>query len=135
MGKRVVVTGISGFIGSAFVRRVCDEASPWASSLADWTFVGLARNSDQGNLRRLDGAGPTRAQKTGKLRIVYGDILGDISGLCEGADAVVHFAAKTFVDHCYSADTEVLTTDGWLAWPKVTEQDFLATRNPKSGKF
>lgn len=96
---RVVVTGISGFIGSAFVRRVFDAGSPFAEAVKGWTIVGLARNSDQGNLRRLNNADVRSAQESGKLRVVYGDILGDVSGLCEGADAVVHFAAKTFVDH------------------------------------
>ncbi len=30
---------------------------------------------------------------------IYGDLGGDISGLLEGVDVVVNFAAKTFVDH------------------------------------
>ena len=40
-----------------------------------------------------------RAMDEGRLQVVYGDLLGDVSGLCEQVDWVVHFAAKTFVDH------------------------------------
>lgn len=36
---------------------------------------------------------------------------------------------------CVSADTEVLTKDGWKFWPEVTKEDFLATQNPKTGQF
>jgi dTDP-glucose 4,6-dehydratase len=34
----------------------------------------------------------------GKVDVVYGDLMGDISGLCEDCDYVLHAAARTFVD-------------------------------------
>ena len=36
---------------------------------------------------------------------------------------------------CYSADTEVLTKRGWIAWPEATSNDQFATRDPLTGMF
>ena len=36
---------------------------------------------------------------------------------------------------CYSADTEVLTKRGWIAWPAATGNDQFATRDPLTGMF
>ncbi len=85
---RILVTGASGFIGSHFVKEVLEKT--------DHTIVGLVRNTSQRNLQRL----PVKlTYDPARFQIVYGDLLGDISGLTEGCDAVVNFAAKTFVDH------------------------------------
>lgn len=88
MKMKILVTGASGFIGSHFVKAVLKKT--------DHSVVALIRNSDQRNLARL--AIDTNIPE-GRLRVVFGDLLGDISGLTEGCDAVVNFAAKTFVDH------------------------------------
>jgi dTDP-glucose 4,6-dehydratase len=88
---RILVTGASGFIGSAFVRTILagDEHS----------VVAFVRNSDQRNIYRLSSDAKFQdAQINGRLRVIYGDLRDDISGLAEGCDAIVHFAAKTFVD-------------------------------------
>lgn len=37
--------------------------------------------------------------------------------------------------HCYSADTEVLTEEGWKFWPQVTNQDKLACVDQYSLEF
>src|SRR5271167_2851363 len=34
---------------------------------------------------------------------------------------------------CYDAETEVLTQDGWKAWPEVDGTEVFATVNPDSG--
>ena len=86
---RILVTGFTGFIGSHFCRYVLGREQ-------DVQVVGFSRNSDQANRRRLsmcDFHG-------NRLRSVWGDLTdhGAVSGLCEGIDVVVHFAAKTFVD-------------------------------------
>jgi dTDP-glucose 4,6-dehydratase len=88
---KILVTGASGFIGSAFIRRSLETT--------DHHFVGMIRNTDQRNLLRLDTKAVKKAIGSGRLRFWYGDLNGDISGLCEGIDAVVNFAARTFVDH------------------------------------
>lgn len=85
---KVLVTGASGFIGSHFVKELLAKT--------DYHIVGLVRDSDQRNLARLPV--PTTYEPA-RFRIVHGDLREDISGLTEGCDAVVNFAAKTFVDH------------------------------------
>lgn len=89
---KILVTGASGFIGSHFVKEVLDST--------EHSVVALVRNSDQRNMNRLViKAESGVAKKLSRLRIVYGNLLEDISGLTEGCNAVVNFAAKTFVDH------------------------------------
>lgn len=87
---RILVTGVAGFIASHFARFVLETEQ-------SATIVGFSRCSDQKNLRRL---GPL-AHHGNRLQVVFGDLMdpGAVSGLCEGIDVVVNFAAKTFVDH------------------------------------
>jgi len=86
---RILVTGADGFIGSAFIRRVLQS-----SYYEEYSLVGFAHNSDQRNRDRLYDVHDSE-----RLRLVFGDLRGDFSGLTEGCDAVVHFGAKTYVDH------------------------------------
>lgn len=86
---KILVTGASGFIGSHFVQHVLQSTSH--------SVVALVRNSEQRNQGRLFTLmGPHESHR---VRVVHGDLLADISGVSEGCDAVVNFAAKTFVDH------------------------------------
>lgn len=89
---KLLVTGARGFIGSAFIRLVFEQSN-------NIDIVAFARNTNDWAKARLDTVFVNKALGNGKLKFVYGDLLDDISGLCEGIDAVVHFAAKTFVDH------------------------------------
>ena len=84
---RVLVTGIYGFIGSYFAKYLL-------SIDPNVHIVGFGRNSSQRNLSRLGRPNP-------RLTLVHGDLCDDhaVSGLCEGIDVVVNFAAMTFVDH------------------------------------
>lgn len=92
---KLLVTGARGFIGSAFIRKwLQTKDSPIKE------IVAFARNTNDWARIRLELDYPVmQAISEGKIKIVYGDLNDDISGLCEGLDAVVHFAARTFVDH------------------------------------
>lgn len=90
---KILVTGASGFIGAAFVRYVL-------SHYENITVRALVRNTNQRNLLRLKHYNLVQiAEQTGQLQIINGDLLGDVSDICEHVDWVVNFAAKTFVDH------------------------------------
>jgi thymidylate synthase ThyX len=55
--------------------------------------------------------------------------------------SVLEHVSFTFVLHnvsrvcCYDDDTEVLTTQGWLPWPKVDGTEFFGTLNPVSNEL
>jgi|SRR5579859_230097 len=85
--KRILVTGVNGFIGSFFVKMLLIETN--------WQIVGFGRNSSSCNKARLSEVSNQRFQS------IDGDFCDSsaISGLCEGIDYVVNFAARTFVDH------------------------------------
>tara|TARA_B100000700_G_scaffold274569_1_gene319697 strand:+ start:863 stop:1846 length:984 start_codon:yes stop_codon:yes gene_type:complete len=93
---RILITGATGFIGSAFIRRFWDLVSAGDEKANDSVIVGFARNTASKNQKRLTTVMP---EEPNRVEMVYGDLLGDISGICEKIDAVVHFAARTFVDH------------------------------------
>lgn len=87
---KILVTGSAGFIGSAFIRRVLGTT--------DHSIRAFTHHTSERNLLRLtlDNNFQTE-RKRGGVELIYGD-LSDTLGLCEGVDAVVHFAARTFVD-------------------------------------
>lgn len=92
---RILVTGCFGFIGSHFARHVLavDESVQ---------VIGFGRNSDQKNLQRLEkGIFEDNNSFRRRFQLVHGDLTDAqaLSGICEGIDVVVNFAAKTFVDH------------------------------------
>lgn len=80
---KLLCTGIFGFIGSHFVRHLKDK---------DVQAVGVGRYT---NMKHAARAMDTYSA----IDIHYRDIAQDCSGLLEGIDVVVNFAAKTFVDH------------------------------------
>jgi len=61
--------------------------------------------------------------------------------LRSGHGSVLEHINFTFVLHnvsrvcCYDDDTEVLTTDGWVRWPKVTGSEIFGTLNPENGEL
>ncbi|HNT72159.1 MAG TPA: GDP-mannose 4,6-dehydratase, partial [Methanothrix sp.] len=85
--KRVLVTGISGFVGSKLGKRLVDEGAE---------VFGLLR-------RRADGILPTNLKREGvgpQVRLLEGD-LAEISSLgaaltASDPDLVFHLAAQSF---------------------------------------
>jgi dTDP-glucose 4,6-dehydratase len=91
---KILVTGASGFIGSAFIRYVLTHCPK------GYWIRALVRRSNERHLKRLFSFDHVRtAEREGRLQVIYGDLMGDLSDICEAVDCVVHFAAKTFVDH------------------------------------
>lgn len=88
---RILVTGYAGFIGSHFVQHALAQSN-------DVQVIGFGRNSDQNNLKRLSMLPFLHRNRFSQ---VFGDLANSssTSGICEGIDVVVNFAAKTFVDH------------------------------------
>jgi len=85
---KFLVTGVLGFIGSYFARWLIRAER-------DVSIVGVGRNTDQRNLRRLE-----LLPGDSRFKLVYCDVArDDVSELFEGVDYAVNFAAKTFVDH------------------------------------
>lgn len=87
---RVLVTGCCGFIGSHFVKHLLANT--------DAIVVGFSRPSATKDFQRLND---TDIYRHSRFQLTYGDLCDRnvVSGLCEGIDVVVNFAAKTFVDH------------------------------------
>lgn len=81
---KILVTGIFGFIGSHFVRSLQGK---------DVQVIGVGRLSNQ------NAFAMSAVERPAEVKILYRDIALDCSGLLEGIDVVVNFAAKTFVDH------------------------------------
>lgn len=90
---KLLVTGCHGFIGSHFVKETLDNHS-------EHSIVGITRNSSPRHSHRLDTTQRIFDDHIGgSFELKIADLTGDISGLLEGIDVVVNFAAKTFVDH------------------------------------
>lgn len=92
---KLLITGADGFIGSEFVRRVADK---WIDTGIN-TLTAVTHGSSEKNQARLQSSGISGLITNGVIEIRRADLTGEISGLCEGIDVVINFAAKTFVDH------------------------------------
>lgn len=79
---KILITGAAGFLASGIIRRL-------SAARNEFHIRALARNSSQKHFQRLTYPVPD---------LVYGDLTGDINGLCEGVDTVIHAAALTYVD-------------------------------------
>ena len=89
--KKILITGACGFIGSHFVKYTLD-------TYKDVIVVGLDMAMDTKSMKRLDSV-----VSHSRFRMIQADLTGDISDILEDIDVVVHFAAKTFVDHSVRA--------------------------------
>ncbi len=89
---KLIVTGGLGFIGSNFIRDVLKRHKGWEIVNID----ALKYGSNKDNLRDIE--------EDERYSFVQGDISdpGLISGMIEGMDAIVNFAAQTHVDRSIS---------------------------------
>ncbi len=101
MGRRYLVTGGAGFIGSNFVRWILEhEPDATVTNLDALTYAGVQATVDE-----LDALG--------RHRFVHGDIRDAalVDGLVPGHDVIVHFAAESHVDRSIDGPTVFLETN------------------------
>ena len=101
MGRRYLVTGGAGFIGSNFIRRVLDhEPDTTVTNLDALTYAGV--RATVAELDELAGH-----------RFVKGDIRDPdlVDEVMPGHDVVVHLAAESHVDRSIAGPTVFLETN------------------------
>ena len=97
----IFVTGGAGFIGSAFVRLVLDEA-------ADTQIINFDALTYAGNPENLTGLDESRH------KFVKGDICDKeavLKALPEDCEAIFNFAAESHVDRSIASANEFITTN------------------------
>ena len=101
MGRRYLVTGGAGFIGSNFIRHVlANEPGATVTNLDALTYAGVKATADE-----LDALG--------RHTFVLGDIRDTelVDGLMADHDVVVHFAAESHVDRSIDGPSVFLQTN------------------------
>ena len=100
-GKKVLVTGADGFIGSHLVERLVDEG-------AEVRAMGLYNS--QGSWGWLD---KTPALTRAKLDVVLGDVRDPewLLGACEDREIVFHLAALIAIPYSYRAPRSFIETN------------------------
>lgn len=93
MSETILVTGAAGFIASHFCDMILSDT--------DASIVAVDNQPDFKESMRLQRLVKGHSSSPARLRVVDQDLRGDISELLEGVTQVVHFAAKTFVDHSF----------------------------------
>lgn len=101
MGRRYLVTGGAGFIGSNFIRYVLDtEPGAQVTNLDALTYAGI-----RATVAELDASA--------NHHFVRGDIRDDglVDRVMPGHDVVVHFAAESHVDRSIEGPAPFLETN------------------------
>lgn len=87
---KILVTGVLGFIGSAFTKYVLENYS-------DVNIVGVGRFSSQKNLKRLENAWQDK-----RFTMYYADFARDqLSDAFQDVEYVIHFGAKSITGETY----------------------------------
>lgn len=99
--KKILVTGGAGFIGSNFVRHML-------RTYPDYDIIVLDAMTYAGNLENL-----AEAADNPNFYFFRGDIRDEslVNNLIPNVDAVVNFAAETFVDRSIHEPGDFVTTD------------------------
>lgn len=93
MKKKILVTGGTGFIGSALVKALIHNGN----------IVRVLDNQSRGSMRRLDGL-------KGKFEMIKGDIRDSkvVEKACKGVDSVFHLAYVNGTEFFYSKPELIL---------------------------
>jgi len=97
---KILCTGAFGFIGSQFVKMLIED-------YPEVEVRAFVRNSDQRKSMRL-----APYHNHPRLRLIIGDLtdVNSVSGLVEGVDVVVNFAAKSIAENMYVPIKSVIGT-------------------------
>jgi len=93
MKKRILITGVAGFVGSHVVEHILNNT--------DWDIIGLARLNYAGDLQRFKSM-ECMTSANNRLKFVYHDLKFDMSYSLHQkigkVDYVLHLAANSHVD-------------------------------------
>lgn len=116
---KIVVTGCLGFIGSYFCKYII-------KNYPEFSIVGIARNTNQKHLMRIQAILGKR-----RFRLYYADFAKDnLSEAFEDIEYVIHFGAKTFVDHSIR-DPSPFIKSNVVGTYKILEAERVNAKNLK----
>jgi dTDP-glucose 4,6-dehydratase len=100
--RKLIVTGGAGFIGSAYIRKVCSETK--------WHIVNVDKLTYAASIEALSGLEDTGRYRLARLDICNGRAFRE---LLEGErpDAIIHFAAESHVDRSIDAPAAFVSTN------------------------
>ena len=117
--KKLFITGCMGFIGSYFCKYYLKKHT-------EDTIIGLNRATNSKNMKRIE-----ELSSNNNFTLLQRDLTDDISGIAEDVDYIVHFAAKTFVDHSIR-DPKSFVQSNLIGTFNLLEE---ARRSPKLKKY
>lgn len=100
-GKKILVTGAGGFIGSHLTERLLDMSA---------AVTAFVRYTSTGRIGHLAGIDP---DKRSRLRIVHGDIRDrdDVMRAVSGNDCILHLAAQIAIPYSYIAPADFISVN------------------------
>lgn len=102
MSKRVLITGMAGFVGSHVMEYLLETT--------DWEIVGIVRMSRAGNLNRIQEILDKNKDYEKRVRIVRHDLLDPLDSISRhlgNFNYIVHMAADSHVDDSIRRRKEV----------------------------